>query len=163
MRNIKQNTIWCVFILYCLIIIYITLLSGIGTDYPYSRIEYIKSFNNLIPFWSFYVLFQSPVITTYSIREFAFNFMGNLLLFIPWGIMLPVLCTRFIKFKRFILFTTIVIICIESLELFFMLGVFDIEDYLLNIIGATLGFYIFKKYKKAESQKASKPKPDSKT
>lgn len=68
------------------------------------------------------------------------NLFGNLLLFLPWGLLLPCISEKMRSAKRFFAVTSAVIICIELVQLFTLLGACDIEDYLLNIIGALIGF-----------------------
>lgn len=68
-------------------------------------------------------------------------FIGNLFLYIPIGLFLGVSMKRIKKQIIFILFL-IVIFFIEVLQLYLKLGVFDIDDILLNYSGFLLGYFI---------------------
>ena len=45
------------------------------------------------------------------------------------------------KFIKFALMSLATIVLIEAVQIFSMLGSFDIEDILLNMLGASIGFY----------------------
>lgn len=84
-------------------------------------------FNSIIPYWrrgsSFYALK---------------NILGNILVFIPLGFFMR------IKYKKKILQAIIIsfmgILSIELFQLITMLGYFDIDDIILNMIGCMLGY-----------------------
>lgn len=131
---------------YCLILIYVLLLRRVGADYALKYSEYLSAASNLIPLKSVYILFTTPVISSSIVLRFLFNFFGNILLFIPWGILLPACFIRFRTIKPFAIFTLFILAFVESIQLFAMLGSFDVEDILLNIIGALIGFVSYKKW-----------------
>ncbi|WP_268762198.1 VanZ family protein [Bacillus sinesaloumensis] len=70
------------------------------------------------------------------------NMAGNIGVFIPFGIILPVLFPRLTNFFRFIVVFIIGITSLEVLQLFSMLGSFDVDDIILNTIGAVIGFIL---------------------
>lgn len=144
MRKSKKPILIAIFALYCAALAYLTLLKGIGATFDMTYAEYIKTNSNIIPFFSFYVFITTPYKSAVVVKYFIINLAGNLLLFLPWGL-LPSIAGRLRGFGRFFAFTSIVIIVIELLQLFLMLGSADIEDYLLNIIGAVTGFFLYRK------------------
>ena len=77
----------------------------------------------------------SPAVSFY-------NILGNVLLFIPLGIYLPLVCQNFRFWSTFLL-----IVClsftIELAQYIFQLGATDIDDLLLNSLGGALGMLIF--------------------
>ena len=93
--------------------------------------------HNLIPLKSVCVLFTTPVISS---RIILVNFIGNIVLFVPWGVLLPAYFKKLQSFKHFAALTLVVLILVESIQIFSMLGSFDVEDILLNMIGACVGF-----------------------
>jgi glycopeptide antibiotics resistance protein len=141
----KRPILIIVFALYCMALAYLTLLKGIGATFDMSYAEYLKASSNFIPFFSFYVFLTTPYKSAVVVKYFITGLIGNLLLFLPWGLLLPSIVEKLRSFKRFFIFTTLVIIAIEFLQLFLMLGSYDIEDYLLNIIGAVTGFFLYRK------------------
>ncbi|WP_345940734.1 VanZ family protein [Paenibacillus sp. ALJ109b] len=73
-------------------------------------------------------------------RDFKIWFfeMGNFVAFIPFGMVIPLLFRC-----GFIRFISIFILCItllETLQMFSRLGAFDIDDILINTLGAAVGY-----------------------
>ena len=72
------------------------------------------------------------------------NIIGNIVLFIPLGILLPFALKMFHSFKRVFVFAFFLSLNIESIQfLSRFLGNFrvvDIDDILLNTLGACIGF-----------------------
>ncbi|MEL7609389.1 MAG: VanZ family protein [Bacillota bacterium] len=76
--------------------------------------------------------------------------LGNLLVFVPFGILIPMIFIR-IKYLKFLLVFLIAIILLEILQMITYLGSFDINDIIVNSIGATIGFLSYKMGNKAKS------------
>jgi glycopeptide antibiotics resistance protein len=71
------------------------------------------------------------------------NLWGNLLGFLPLGVLLPLLIAFFRK-GIIVLFTGFAIsLCFEMTQLLFDLGVFDVDDIILNTAGCLCGYIIF--------------------
>lgn len=93
---------------------------------------------NLVPFKTIRLFYNSRFLRT----EYKMvNLLGNLAGFIPIGFCLPVLMRR-----RGFLFTTFLVFLVslgfETCQLLFDLGVFDVDDLILNTGGGLIG-YIF--------------------
>lgn len=95
----------------------------------------------------------SPLISTFSFvketiawKTIVINVFGNILMFIPFGF-LGIAFPKFNDFKTLIINFLSAIILIESLQYFTRLGVFDIDDIILNTIGVAVGFWIYKSFK----------------
>ena len=80
---------------------------------------------------------------TDQLRYTKENLVGNILLFIPFGILLPLLFHSVNSFHRILLICGITSFSLELIQLFAVLGNFDIDDILLNILGACLGFGLY--------------------
>ncbi|CRK81169.1 VanZ family protein [Neobacillus massiliamazoniensis] len=63
---------------------------------------------------------------------------GNFLAFIPFGIIIPLLFRC--SFRRFITFFILSITILETLQMVSRLGAFDIDDIIINSLGAAVGF-----------------------
>ena len=78
------------------------------------------------------------------------NTLGNLALFVPLGILLPLVSNRFLTFKRVLLFAVFLSLSVESIQ--FLLRFFgnpravDIDDVILNTLGACVGFAFYKSF-----------------
>ena len=65
---------------------------------------------------------------------------GNLILFTPYGLLLPILWKKLRGTKIFLLVTLFLLLVVETIQFIFMCGSWDIDDILLNLIGALFGF-----------------------
>lgn len=70
-------------------------------------------------------------------QNWFFQF-GNFVAFIPFGIIIPLLFRC--SFIRFISFFILSITILETLQMFSGLGAFDIDDIIINSLGASIGF-----------------------
>ena len=138
--------------IYGLFLFYVLFGRSMGCDHDCTYVEYIKSMRNFIPLKSFYILFSSPIISRPIVFSFLKNLLGNIILFIPFGVMLPLWFDLLKKFKRFFIVAFVSIFIVECIQLFTMLGCFDIEDILLNLFGACIGFMCHQKLFTAKKQ-----------
>ncbi len=78
----------------------------------------------------------------YTARTWFINVFGNIALFIPMGIFVPVLFpkVRVWSWRRFILSAILLIAMIELVRLLLMCGQCDIDDMILNVSGMCIGF-----------------------
>lgn len=125
-----------------------TILPKFGSDQP---IGFHFSEINVIPFRIFYDSYIET-IQNHHINYFIINFLGNIGVFIPLGFALPFLWKQ-MSLKQVIFYGFISSLTIEIIQLFISRGT-DIDDLILNTIGALMGFYIYqwinqkKKYSK---------------
>ena len=68
-------------------------------------------------------------------------------MFVPFGF-LGIVFPKLNNFWLLILDFLFVIILIESLQYFTRLGVFDIDDVILNTVGTAIGFWIYQLFDK---------------
>lgn len=68
------------------------------------------------------------------------NLVGNIIGFVPFGFILPILMKRFIKLKSILIATFSLSLTYEILQLLFAFGSFDIDDLILNTFGGLLGY-----------------------
>jgi len=71
------------------------------------------------------------------------NLGGNIIGFVPLGILFPWLFRRLRKGWRTILAVFMVSLLFETTQLYTGLGVFDVDDLLLNTIGGLAGYLLF--------------------
>jgi glycopeptide antibiotics resistance protein len=105
--------------------------------------DQIQANLNLKPFHT--ILLFLNVLTRPAYGTSAlFNLGGNVILFIPLGFFLPCVFLRLRKFSSTILTTAAIISTVELLQLFTLLGRCDIDDLILNILGAAIGYGVHK-------------------
>ncbi len=66
------------------------------------------------------------------------NILGNILLFLPLGILLPAIC-RAVPYWRHLVLMIFLSLTVEILQYFLHIGASDIDDILLNVLGGMLG------------------------
>ena len=101
------------------------ILEGLSTaNFTWGRSirMYIRYFNKF-PFWN----------------GFA-NLIGNVLVFIPFGFLLPKAYPGCGKWWRVFYCATGFVMCIEFYQLFSAFGAFDVDDIFLNVLGAMIGY-----------------------
>ncbi len=74
------------------------------------------------------------------------NLAGNVFLFIPLGFLLPRIWARMRGFFRTMFSIAALVIAVEILQYFTQLGSLDIDDLILNLIGAAIGYICWKIY-----------------
>jgi glycopeptide antibiotics resistance protein len=72
------------------------------------------------------------------------NLLGNIVLFIPLGIFIPILNKKFFKIKLFVISTAAILLSVELIQMLTKVGSFDIDDIILNTVGAMIGFALTK-------------------
>ncbi|MEN0641827.1 VanZ family protein [Alkalicoccobacillus gibsonii] len=124
--KIKRNWMVLFLFFYLLLTLYF-LFFGFG------RLNLSRSMN--------YNLLLEPIPLAFpngsTIFIWVFN-MGNFLAFIPFGVMIPLLFRS--TYIKFILLFVLSITVVELIQLFSGLGAFDINDIIINTLGASIGY-----------------------
>ena len=76
-------------------------------------------------------------------RDLLLNVIGNAAMFIPSGIVLPIIYKRLDSFIKVILAGGGISLCIEMMQLPFSVRASDIDDLILNTAGVMLGYGIY--------------------
>ncbi|MBT2579233.1 VanZ family protein [Bacillus sp. ISL-8] len=96
---------------------------------------------NLIPFRS--IIRYLTEFDSYNLDIVLMNTLGNVIIFIPFGFLLPLLFKQINNVKMASKIFIKFILLIESLQLLTFTGVFDIDDIILNMLGALIGYGSF--------------------
>lgn len=94
---------------------------------PFKEIRRFWTYRNTLGYWSVFL-----------------NLVGNVVAFLPFGILLPRLFPRCRKFLLTTLFSFEFSLCVEFIQLVGKVGSFDVDDLLLNTLGGALGFLIYR-------------------
>ena len=81
-------------------------------------------------------------------RDLIWNLVGNTAMFIPTGIILPILYKRLNCFWKVTLAGLMISPCIEILQLPFPSRATDIDDLILNTLGVMIGYGVYALVKK---------------
>ena len=109
---------------------------------PFTK-EHFKDYCNFKFFKSIKMYYHAYLYHSMTTRTIVLNLLGNLIAFAPFGFFISVLYRK--KFKNIFFFTVLVIgasILCEFIQFITMVGQADVDDVLLNTIGAVM-MYIF--------------------
>lgn len=140
----KKNIVLAAWVLYTIALVYVLFISRFGATYAITYRQWLSQCYNLIPGRALYDYFSAPYQADVVLRRVILNYIGNLMLFVPWGVLFAI---GNITFKKFAIYAVIVIVTVELLQYLTMLGSFDIEDVILNVIGTIMGFLMVRQIK----------------
>ena len=129
--------------LYIVMLIIVTLLSGrlhltlINKEY----FNYYMKLFNIIPFKNIIEFLKG----TEEITSIIYNLLGNMLLLVPLSYLLILKDKKYENTKLQFKIISSTSILIETLQLLLSCGIFDIDDYILNVSGALLFLLFYKK------------------
>ena len=106
--------------------------------------NYINNSFNIIPFDTIKLFingYKNGVVTQ---KDFLINVYGNLFVFMPYGIFIPLIFKRINKYYKFLIFIIIFVIMIELLQFLTLSGSCDIDDLILNVVGASVIYFVCK-------------------
>ena len=126
------------FVLYILALIYFLFFADRYGQMAFAQREYhynLVLFTEIRRFWNYREQLGFLAV--------AANLLGNVVGFMPFGMILPLICRNargffFITFSGFTLS-----LCVEVTQLMTKLGSFDVDDLLMNTLGAAAGYLIF--------------------
>ncbi len=144
--------LFCAFILYALAMLWLLFVrnrSYAGGNYW----QQIGMHMSLVPFRTIRqylrALIQNP--NPYEAPAVFINLIGNIAVFVPLGLLTPYLWKKLETFNRFLLYIVVLILAIELVQLFTLRGICDIDDLILNVLGACIGFAILRAIRKKRS------------
>lgn len=107
---------------------------------------YLRSHINLHPFRTIrlFTRILVPPVRQSLVRAAIRNLAGNIFLFTPLGIFLPVLFPLLRSFFRTFFSTFLIISVIELTQLALMVGSCDVDDLMLNVLGASIGYGLYR-------------------
>ena len=136
-EKIMKTTFFILFLAYS-----VFTLTLLFTNVYFGRDEVVAKIN-LIPFKTIFLFLTSANEHTLPFSAILINLLGNFIAFIPLAFYLPIFFKKTKKFRFYILTVTLTLICIEAMQLLLNCGSCDIDDVILNILGAAASFPIF--------------------
>lgn len=143
------------FVGYCILMLYLLFVRGRSpvSELPYW--EQVRQNYNLEPFrtirnfwdilaraeyyqmkWNDVAIYRQHAITA------AVNLFGNVLLFVPLGYLLPACFQKLRGLFRSMLTALVLLLTVELTQMLTLRGTCDVDDLILNLFGALLG-YVF--------------------
>lgn len=105
--------------------------------------EYFLQFSNLIPFRTISEYLTNIIDGSANPIVAARNLLGGLVMLLPMGLFLPFFFSKERNGKIFGLTVFLMILTIECSQIFLRNGSFDVDDFILELAGAFLGFWIW--------------------
>ena len=137
-KRIIVFTLFAVYVLLALDLLFF-MRSSMWRYYTYG--EYFRENTNFVPFRTVaefigYIRDRDEVYGDMSLD----NLWGNLAVFLPAGVFFPAIWKKQRRFGSFLLTASAVIIGVETIQFIAMCGACDIDDFILNLTGAVMGF-----------------------
>lgn len=149
-KPMKIN-LWIFLILYLVLIITLTLFDPMWgrhgltiTKWTKEMLDnYINNSLNLIPFATI-KRFISEFNTLYPARTIIYNLLGNFVCMMPLSLLLPLIFKKQNKWYIFLFTITLFVIGIELTQFITLSGCCDIDDLILNVMGAFTFYCVLK-------------------
>lgn len=128
-----QKVCWVLFLSYLLMLTYFMFFSD-----GFGRSEYTEYHYNLTLF--------KEIRRFYIYREqlgswaFLVNTLGNVVCFMPFGFILPIITDFGRKWYNTFLLSFLMTLTIETIQLVLRVGSFDVDDMFLNTVGGVAGY-----------------------
>ena len=129
---------WILFLLYLAILIYLLFFSETygrrgAADRAYRyNLQPFQEIRRFVRYWR-QVGFSAALT----------NLGGNVLGFLPFGFFLPALMSRMRRLLPVLVLGFLVSLSVELIQLVTRVGIFDVDDLILNTLGALLGYLFF--------------------
>ena len=136
----RKRILWCgrvLFFLYMACLIYFLIFSErdgrtlSNREYHYN----LELFKEIKRFWTYR--------RELGMETVVVNLVGNVGVFVPVGMAVPLLYERFRRFPQVALLSFEVSLAAEVIQLVAKVGTFDVDDLLLNTIGGCVGYVLF--------------------
>ncbi len=124
--------------IYCLALIKFLLLDGrIHTE---DTIGFYFGQSNVIPFRSIWNYIERLSADRINLGTVIKNIVGNLVVLFPMGCFLPCLFKGMRRYRNTLAVCFGVVFVVELLQPLLRVGFFDIDDFILNLAGASLAY-----------------------
>lgn len=134
----RQKLGWVLFILYLCLLAYFMFFSE-----SFGRMDTDRGYQyNLVLFKEIKRYFRHYDVLGFTL--FVINIIGNVAAFIPFGFFLPIISRRSKKWYNTVMFGFVFSLMLETLQLVFKVGSFDVDDMFLNTLGAALGYLCYR-------------------
>lgn len=133
-RRWLTGAAWLFFASYSAIMCYLLF-------FGFSRTMRTERLYNLVPFKTI----RSYIIDSryYGFDLWMINLFGNVIAFIPFGFLIPLLFPFFARWIRIASLFIVGLLVVETIQFVCKVGSFDVDDILLNVLGGLLGFALY--------------------
>lgn len=134
------------FLVYCCTMLWLLFGRSHSWNSEVAYQELLQKNTNLTPLYTIrnYWRVLKTTGNPYMFWHCLVNLVGNIILFIPAGWLLPRIWQSMRNFFRFVAFSAGCILIVEAIQLCSLLGRFDVDDLILNLSGLIFGFLLYK-------------------
>lgn len=148
----KKRNAFLYFLFFVYVAVMLWLLFGRSNRYV-EGVDYMQQLQNNMSLKPFFTIKNYLYVVTHQdhgdlYRHCMINLLGNVVLFIPAGILLPMLWKRLKNFLLFFLVCFLAIAAVEVLQLVTLLGSCDVDDLILNLLGMIIGYLLYLIFRK---------------
>ena len=141
----KRKFLWAGFAAYILLMLWLLFIRWRGveiTDYWTQLTGRV----NLVPFSSMGSMLRTLWYNPYPavLWTVVYNIGGNIIMFVPLGFFLRSLTEKCRSFLRCMGTVAVIMTTVELCQLFTLRGFCEVDDLLLNLLGAAIGWRIAK-------------------
>ena len=135
----RQKMGWVLFLLYLALLSYLMFFSeDFGRTNPNRGYAYnLAPFKEIMRFITYY--------ETLGMKAVVVNLAGNVIAFMPFGFFMLVVSRRSRGPVRIIFLGFGFSLMLETIQLGFKVGSFDVDDLILNTLGAAIGFFCYRR------------------
>lgn len=135
-KKIIRFVSWILFNIYLVLMVYFLFFSEQLGRTPSDTYHYnLKPFAEIKRYMTYY-----EMIGSFNV---ILNLFGNVLCFIPFGFVVPIMSYKFRSFFKITVFSFLYSVTIELTQLVTKLGSCDVDDVILNTLGGVLGYILF--------------------
>ncbi|MEG1293589.1 MAG: VanZ family protein [Clostridium sp.] len=128
-----RRLFWVLFLCYLIVLTYFMFFSdGFGRSGHEGYSYNLTLFKEIKRFYTYR--------ERLGMKSFLINTLGNIVCFMPFGFILPLISRRGGIWYNTFLLSFWLSFCIEVTQIVFQVGSFDVDDMFLNTLGGILGF-----------------------
>lgn len=91
-----------------------------------------------------YIRLLQTGVSENLLRHAVINLVGNVVMFVPLGWLLPAVWERLRAFFKTFFLSAVLICAVEAIQYVTTLGSCDVDDLILNLLGITLGYALWR-------------------
>lgn len=134
----RQKLGWVLFVMYLCFLSHFMFFSE-----TFGRTEIRRVYQyNVIPFREIGRYFRHCDVLGPAL--FFINIVGNVAAFVPFGFFLPIISRRSKKWYNTVMFGFFFSLILETMQLVWRVGSFDVDDMFLNTLGAAAGYICYR-------------------
>lgn len=137
-ESVTKIICWLAFITYLILLTYFLIFADLmGRTHSQENYAYnLELFKEIKRFIKYFKIL--------GVRTVVLNLAGNIIGFMPMGFLLPFISRRAKHLYLTLLLCFTFSFLVETVQLIWKVGIFDVDDMLLNTIGGILGYLVYK-------------------